>query len=152
MGYYHYQPYSSLGGGWQKIAPLHLEGDGFPVAGMPPLQNLYQWCVPLGAGVRFDIGPHLNIGMEYQWRMCFTDYLDGVSGKYIDPKYFDLYLSPADAALAKQMYDKSGLAFYNAKNAVGANRGNPSNNDSYSTISIILYWKVLPHHIPWWSN
>lgn len=151
IGYFHYQPYSSLNGSWIKTAPLHLEGDGFPVGGMPALQNLYQWCVPLGAGVRFDIGPHLNLGMEYQWRMTFTDYLDGVSGKYIDPKYFDLYLTPADAAIAKQMADKSNQAFYKATNMPGSLRGNPSINDSYSTISIILYWKVKPHHIPWWG-
>jgi len=152
LGYFHFQPYSSYGGSWVKIAPLHLEGDGFPIAGAPPLVNLYQWCVPLGAGYRFDIGPHLNIGIEYQWRMTFTDYLDGVSGKYIDPKYYDLYLSPANAALAKQMADKSGLAFNKANFPAGTIRGNSSDNDSYSTISIILYWKVKPHHIPWWGR
>jgi len=152
LGYFHFQPYSSLNGGWVKTAPLHLEGDGFPGAGFPAQVNLYQMCIPLGFGYRFDIGPHLNLGIEYQWRMCFTDYLDGVSGKYIDPKYFDLYLSPGDAAIAKQMADKSHLAFNVGPHAPGDLRGNSSNNDSYSTISIILYWKVMVHHIPWWGK
>ena len=152
LGYYHFQPMSSLNGNWVKIAPLHLEGDGFPGAGFPAQVNLYQMCIPLGVGYRFDIGPHLNLGLEYQWRMCFTDYLDGVSGKYIDPKYYDLYLSPADAALAKQMADKSTQAFDKGKFAPGTLRGNSAVNDSYSTLSIILYWKVIPHHIPWWGK
>lgn len=152
LGYFHFQPYSSLNGTWVKIAPLHLEGDGFPVAGAPALINLYQWCVPLGFGYKFDIGPHLNIGFEYQWRMTFTDYLDGVSGKYIDPKYYDLYLSPTDAALAKQLANKTGNASKIPGGLAGQLRGNSADNDSYSTISLVIYWKVMPHHIPWWGH
>jgi hypothetical protein len=152
VGVFHYTPYSSLDGQWIKISDLHLEGDGFPVAGMPPKINYTQICIPLGVGYKFDIGPHLNLGLEYQFRFTMTDYLDGVSGKYIDPKYFNEFLSPQKAAQATLLANKTGEALgSSATVGPGDYRGNPNNKDSYSTISIIFYYKVKNHKIPWYE-
>lgn len=152
IGVFHYTPYSSLYGQWIKISDLHLEGDGFPVAGMPPKINYTQMCIPLGIGYKFDIGPHLNLGIEYMYRFTMTDYLDGVSGKYIDPKYFNEFLSPQKAAQATLLANKTAQALGPSANVVpGDYRGNPGNNDSYSTISIIFYYKVKNHKIPWYE-
>lgn len=152
VGVFHYTAFSSYYGQWIKINDLHLEGDGFPVAGMPPKINYTQLCIPLGIGYKFDIGPHLNLGVEYMFRFTMTDYLDGVSGKYIDPKYFDEFLSPQKAAQATALANKTKLAFGPSANVgPGDFRGNPSNNDSYSTISITFYYKVKNHKIPWYE-
>ena len=37
------------------------------------------FTIPLGAGVRADIGAGVSIGIEANWRATFNDYLDGVS-------------------------------------------------------------------------
>jgi len=37
------------------------------------------FTLPLGAGVRADIGGGISIGIEANWRATFNDYLDGVS-------------------------------------------------------------------------
>ncbi len=153
VGYFHYQPYSSLNGDWVKIHDLHLEGDGFPVAGMPAAYKLSGFCIPVGVGYRFDIGEHLNLGVEYSYRFTFIGYMDDVSNKYIDPKYFNEYLTPSQAAEATALADKSKLAVGPAGgNAPGTQRGDPSLKDSYSTISIVLYFKVRPHGVEWWGE
>jgi len=151
IGVFHYTPYSSLDGQWIKINDLHLEGDGWKFPGAPASINYTQLCIPLGIGYKFDIGPHLNLGLEYMYRLTFTDYLDGVSGKYIDPKYFSENLSPEQAAQATALANKTNLIVENSGVGPGDYRGNPSNKDSYSTISIIFYYKVKNHHIPWYE-
>lgn len=147
IGYYHFQPFSTLNGSYQKIYNLHLEGDGFNFANAPKKYDLAQLCIPVGIGYRFDIGKQLNLGVEYLYRICFTDYLDGVSGSYIDPAYYDKNLTPNEAALARKLADKS----LNNSGVPGYLRGNPSNKDSYSTISLTFYYKVKSHRIPWWE-
>ena len=152
IGYFHYTPYSSINGTWVKVNNLHLEGDGFPVSGMPAKIQLGQVCVPLGIGYKFDIGEHLNIGLEYEYRMTMTDYLDGVSNTYIDPKYFDQNLTPDKAAIAKDMYDRTWVNGINKRGIpAGTPRGNPSVNDSYSTISLVFFWKFKNREGNWWE-
>lgn len=154
VGYFHYTPYGLYNGDWIKIHDLHLEGDGFPVAGMPSAYKLGGICIPVGIGYRFDIGQHLNLGVEYSYRLTFLGYMDDVSNKYIDPKYFQEFLSPTDAAIATQMANKSYQAIgpESTVGTPGNNRGNPSFKDSYSTISVVFYYKVKSHGVSWWGR
>jgi len=159
IGYFHFQPYSHYTDpvtkvtSWQKIYDLHLEGDGFTnMPGAPAAYSLWQIEIPLGIGYRRDIGEHFNVGVQWEWRMTTFDYLDGVSNKYIDPKYFDLNLSPDKAYIAKAMYDRTWIPNIDKGGMpVGAMRGNPGNNDSYSTISIVMYWKFNGRGSNWWQ-
>ncbi|MBA3828374.1 MAG: outer membrane beta-barrel protein [Taibaiella sp.] len=158
IGYFHFTPYSmytnreSKVSQWVETYNLHLEGDGFPEAGAPSSYSLWQLEIPLGVGYKFDIGEHLNIGIEYQWRMTQTDYLDGVSDKYIDPKLFDQHLSAINAAVAKDLYDRAWVpGVIKTGNPPGNLRGNSSDMDSYSTISFVLYWKLKNKQGNWWQ-
>lgn len=150
LGYFHFQPMARVGSHYAKIYELNIEGNGAP--GMPPIYKLWQMNVPLAVGLRFDIKNHINLGIEYTYRMCSTDYLDGVSNKYVDPAYYDLTLSPSKAALAKVVADKSHEILPGYTNTPGNWRGNPANNDSYSTIAITIYYKINPRRIPWWGE
>lgn len=156
---FHFQPKSTyvdpvtLNKKWVNIYDLHLEGDGFGYAGAPAAYSLWQVAIPMGLGVRWDIGKQLGIGIEYMYRLTMTDYLDGVSNQYIDPAMFDQHLTPEKAAAAKNMYDKSWIGQSDAnayKHAPGEMRGNPSVNDGYSTISITFFYKVKHREMPWW--
>ena len=151
LSYFHFEPYSTVGasGVWVKTYDLHLEGQGFG-AGYPPNYNRWQLGIPLAIGYRWDLGQHLNLGIEYMYRKTFTDYLDGVSGKYISPIEYQVKLSPKNASLATQVADKGYLTNLEAQNIAGNLRGNPSNNDAYSSITITFYYKVFSATHEWW--
>ncbi len=151
IAYFHYEPYSTAGntGAWVKTYNLDLEGQGFG-AGFPPKKSLWQPAIPLAIGYRWDIGQHLNLGIEYMYRMTFTKYLDGVSDKYISTSDYAAHLSPHDAALAESVADKEALTGLGQTNAAGNTRGG-GKNESYSTISIVFYYKVATNNRRWWK-
>lgn len=136
---------------WVDLYNLNLEGQGFAnYADAPKKYSQWQMNVPLGLGLRWDVGRKLAIGVEYMYRYCFTDYLDNVSDKYIDPSLFDQNMNQRDAATARAMYDKSYLIDPNASHAAGQKRGNPAVKDGYSTFSINFYYKIKEKQSPWW--
>ncbi|MES2701707.1 MAG: hypothetical protein V4649_03660 [Bacteroidota bacterium] len=151
LGFFHFTPYSTVGssGKWVETYNLNLEGQGWG-EDYPKQYSRWQPCIPLVIGYRWDIGQHLNLGIEYMYRMTFTDYLDGVSGKYVDPKAFKLHLSEQEAFIAQQVADKQPYFNNDLPNAPGNLRGNKDNNDGYSTLSITLYYKVLTRNRTWW--
>ncbi|MCW3123473.1 MAG: hypothetical protein JWQ38_2965, partial [Flavipsychrobacter sp.] len=95
-------------------------------------------------------GQHLNIGFEYTYRMTFTDYLDGVSGKYISKADFQNHLPAKDAGVAYEMADKAYFKGLAQPNVAGNMRGNPGNNDSYASLQITFYYKILTRTREWW--
>lgn len=151
IGYFHYTPYSSVAASprYVKTYELHLEGQGFGV-GFPPSYSLWAPCFPLTIGYRWDLGQHLNLGLEYSYRITMTDYLDGVSGKYIDKAAYGLNMAPKEAYLAEQVADKGYYAGLAPPNGKGNMRGNPGNKDSYSTFAISFYYKVFTRTRQWW--
>jgi hypothetical protein len=138
LGAFHFNPKGSLmdeNGNvtWHELKPLSTEGQGFPEYPDKKPYKLTQINVPFGAGFKFLVTDKLNLGLELLYRKTFTDYMDDVSTTYIDPNYFDVYLSAADALIAKQISDKTygivtpGVNRYDP----GVQRGNPNNNDAY---------------------
>jgi hypothetical protein len=68
------QPFSN-GGSWVDLQPLQTEGKSY---------SLYQFAIPFGIGVRYRLSDLMDIALEFGFRYTFTDYLDDVSGNYID--------------------------------------------------------------------
>ncbi len=93
IGYFHFNPQAKLNGQYVDLQPLHTEGEGF--AEYPKVKNykLSQFNFPLGIGARYDVSPIINLRAEIVTRFLQTDYLDDVSGRYIDPSVFANYLS-----------------------------------------------------------
>lgn len=164
VGYFHFKPqteYVTRAGnnkGWVDLYDLNIEGNGLPKeaypyeGGAPEPYDLWQLCVPMGLGVKWDIGRRLALGIEYNYRMCFTDYLDGVSARYLDPAmYQGIHANdPQKAALAAELADRSWQINPDYRQAPGSFRGNPSVNDSYSTFGLTLIFKVNYRKDPWW--
>lgn len=157
IGGFHFKPTSEhyfrdkMGGGeWKKINDLHLEGQGFKFDGAPERYELWQVSVPLGIGVRWDIGYQLSLGVEYMYRYTMFDYLDGVSGNYVDPRYFEANLTPANATHASNLHDKSWLIDPSISHYNGDVRGNSAVNDGYSTISVSFFYKIRRRADHWW--
>src|SRR6185312_2954484 len=140
VGYFHFNPQGSLTDAngkktWYYLRPLHTEGEGFPEYPDRKEYSLNQVNIPMGTGLKYYVSPRITVSIEVLLRKSFTDYIDDVSTTYIDPNLFDKYLSPHDAAIARQISDKV-FAIVNpglSRNSPGTQRGNPNQNDSYFT-------------------
>jgi len=157
---FYYQPkgeYTPREGGsssWVDLRELHTEGQGFVGMDGKPLNtpkqySLTQFAIPMGLAVRWDIGERLGLGLEYLYRYCFTDYLDDVSGAYIDPTLFDVNLPAGKAAIAKDVYDKR-YQIMPGGDGTGQLRGNASVKDAFSTVSINLFYRIFNKQKVWW--
>ncbi len=151
ISYFHFTPYSTIAASqtWVKTYDLHLEGQGFGPT-YPKQYSLWAPAIPMVIGYRWDLGQHLNLGIEYMFRYTFLKYLDGVSGKYIDPTAFAAHLTPAQAKTAAEVADKGYWYGLEPQNAAGNMRGNSAFTDKYSTISITIYFKVATRTAKWW--
>ena len=140
--------------GYVDLYELHVEGDGFPkqaYGDAPDKYELWQVVVPMGLGVRWDIGRRLSLGVEWLYRYTFTDYLDNVSGKYMDPAVYNANLPADKAFLANEMQDKTWLINHNLPaHSKDEYRGNPDNKDGYSTFGLTFIFKVPSKKDPWW--
>lgn len=150
VGLFHFTPYSTAGnsGAWVKTHDLDLEGQGWG-GSYPKQYSLWQPSIPLAIGYRWDIGQHLNLGIEYMFRYTFCKYLDGVSGKYVDPKSFYSHMPADQAALAESVADKEQYNNNQLANTAGNLRGN-GGNESYSTVTITFFYKIHTKSREWW--
>jgi len=136
IGYFSFEPEAKLNDQWIPLQPLHTEGQGF--AEYPNRKNyrLHQINIPAGLGLRYEINSMFNVRLELVHRILFTDYLDDVSTDYIDPALFANYLSPGQAALARQLHDRQGELNSSHDTTPGGQRGDPTDNDAFFTIQL----------------
>ncbi len=66
------------------LKPLSTEGQGLSEYPEQKPYKLTQLCLPFGGGAKFAISDGLSIGIEFSQRKSFTDYIDDVSGHFID--------------------------------------------------------------------
>jgi hypothetical protein len=144
VGVYHFNPKTKDNkGNTVALQPLHTEGQGFAEYPDRKEYKLTQAEIPMGFGFKYYLKENMFIGLEVLHRKLFTDYVDDVSTNYIDPIYFDKYLSPADAALAKQLnYRGTYSSVTRPSDAVGAQRGDPKENDAFFSTILRLGWRL----------
>ena len=144
VGVYHFNPQTQdNSGNWVSLQPLHTEGQGFPEYPDRKNYKLTQMELPMGFGFKYYLKENMFIGLEVLHRKLFTDYVDDVSTDYIDPIYFDKYLSPANAALARQLnYRGTYSSVTRPSDVVGAQRGDPKQNDAYFSTILRLGWRL----------
>jgi len=141
LGLFHFNPQTMYQGQWVNLKPLRTEGEGF--AGIDTFNHLpfpknyhrLQLYIPLTVGLKIYFTNNIAMSAGITFRHTFTDYIDDVSGVYVDPSLFDKYLSPSQAILAKQLYERSLTPW---KVRAGIERGDPTQNDSYTTIFLTL--------------
>jgi len=125
-------------GQWVDLQPLKTEGNSY---------SLIQFAVPFGAGTRFRINEVFDLWADIGFRYTFTDYLDDVSGNYVDLNTLST-LGQAMAYRTNELagYPTSGgipseLAGVNVQagyGKAGDKRGSPNQNDIYMVTSIRL--------------
>jgi hypothetical protein len=72
------QPFENAGQ-WTDLRPLKTEGKSY---------SLFQIAIPIGIGARFRLNDVMDFAAEFGVRYTFTDYLDDVSGYYVDLNTF----------------------------------------------------------------
>lgn len=90
-------------GDWVALKPLGTEGQYVSGSGVTPYSN-WQLAIPVGAGVRYRLSRFVDLSFEIGYRQTFTDYLDDVSGSYLNPDDFG---RGPEANLARLMADRS---------------------------------------------
>lgn len=136
IGAFYSNPKTEYRGEWVALRPLRTEGQGmaeYPDREIPKAINLF---VPVSLGLNYFINEGLGVHLECTWRKSFTDYVDDVSARYINPGLFDRYLSQDQAQLARVLHDRSG-EINNGRNTghEGAIRGLPD-KDSWVSLNI----------------
>ncbi len=134
FGWIWFNPKAQLNGVWYDLEPLRLEGQGF--AEYPDRKRYKRNCfeIPFGVGLRYELSANSYLRLEGQYHYIFTDYLDDVSyGDWVDPALFYKYLSPSQAAVATQLYNRSTV-INPPRNT--RPRGFHQNKDAYWNVAI----------------
>ncbi len=136
IGVYSFNPQAKLNGRWYDLQPLRTEGQGFADYPDKKPYKLTQFNVPVGIGLRYEVNTNLFVRAEFLHRILFTDYLDDVSGTYINPEVFNKNLPPAQANIARQLSNRSVPMQNGYKPGANAQRGDPSDNDAFFTFQL----------------
>jgi hypothetical protein len=129
---------------WVPLQPLRLEGQGMKEYGKKEY-SLTQIEIPLGVGFKYFLKDNFFVGMELLYRKTFTDYIDDVSTNYIDPTLFASYLTPEQAAMANQLYNRENLVPGGTQTRIsgaGEQRGNPKQTDAFFATTLRMGWRL----------
>lgn len=130
-----FNPQAHYDGQWVNLQPLRTEGQA-------EAYSLAQFIIPVGFGVRWEHNHDWILSLEVNHRFTFTDYLDDVSGDYVDPQTFHDQMPVEQAhlaaSLARRSQEQDPQERYGYITAPGEMRGNSTNNDSYYTIELRL--------------
>jgi hypothetical protein len=140
-GYYYPDPNNMNNKQLVELKPLRLEGQGMSEYPDRHEYKLTQLEIPMGAGFKYYIREGWYIGLEVLHRKTFTDYIDDVSTKYIDPIYFQNYLTPEQVPIAYQLHNRE--PFRNiTRPYIGRQRGDPKEMDSYFSTILRFGWRL----------
>ena len=139
VGLFAFNPEGFYNGNWVELKPLSTEGQGL-VPGRAPY-DLVQMNIPMGIGVKWIYDDTWSLGLEVNYRLTFTDYLDDVSIDYVeDESIFDTNFDPTRAQIAKDLARRSveldPTGINGIVTAPGEQRGDPKDNDAYYTVTI----------------
>jgi len=131
-------------GTWVPLKPLRLEGQGMAEYPTRKQYSLVQKEIPMGIGFKYYLKENFYVGLELLHRQTFTDYIDDVSTGYIDPIFFNNYLSADNAARANRLYYKG--TYSGPTTNPGAiqtyQRGDPTENDAFFSTILRFGWRL----------
>ncbi len=146
-GYYYPDPADEKTKKLVELKPLRLEGQGMAEYPDRKEYKLTQIEIPMGAGFKYYFKENVYIGMEILHRKTYTDYIDDVSTKYIDPINFQKYLDPSNVPIAIQLYNRE--PFRNiSRPTTGRQRGDPKEMDSFFSTTIRMGWRINGSNSP----
>jgi hypothetical protein len=141
--YFNPQGKNPVSGKWEKLQPLHTEGQG--LSGGPSQYKKIAVSIPVGIAVHYIIDKYWSVGLEVCYRKTFTDYIDDVSSTYYDKTALMDAYGPTSVLMADP--SKGEIAGFSSPNAdgTGAKRGDKE-KDSFATIQITVGRFFPPKH------
>jgi len=136
VGFFSFNPQTTLAGKTVDLQPLSTEGQGFAEYPNRKPYKLTQVNFPLGVGIKYDLSSTLNVKAEFVYRKLTTDYLDDLSTEYIDPTLYANYFTGAKLTNALLLNDRQYELTPSHITNVGDGRGNAKNNDGYFTLNL----------------
>lgn len=129
-----YSQLANRDGDWVNLQPLGTEGQGTTEYNDRERYSLTQLSVPVGIGTKFRLNKHWTLGLEWGWRITFTDYIDDVSTYYVEPFFLESTYGPLSAAMSDRgTYQKPETY----------NRGNQKENDWYNIFGVNLTYRIF---------
>lgn len=114
-------PNTFYDGRWVNLRPLRTENFNYsPIS----------FILPIGMGMSYEITKDFTLSLNSSYRFASTDYLDDVSGVYVEPTQL-----PSD--LSRDLMHR-GSVWYGPK----SKRGNPNQKDGYLISNIKLEYKL----------
>ena len=126
LAYFRAAPQAELNGEWYDLQTLGTEGQGTTARPGSDVYTVDNICIPFGAGFKWNVG-RLDFQVEWGLRRTYTDYLDDVSGTYVDRDQLAFENGPLAATFA----DPSVLGQLPEYTNEGRARGDADTRDWY---------------------
>jgi hypothetical protein len=122
---------------WYDLQSLGTEGQGTTARPGSAPYKVDHVSVPFGAGFKFDLGK-VDVQLEWGMRRTGTDYIDDVSGTYVDNDVLAFENGPLAALLA----DPTGVHTIPGFNNDDRSRGDPNTRDWYSYSGLTITYVI----------
>ncbi len=145
VGAFYYEPYTTYNSHRYNLRPLGTEGQNteeFKDRKYKP----YSVSFPVGAGIKYWIGPGVNFSFEIVNRFTLTDYIDDVSNTYVGA---DKFLSnPMNPSVASVLQDRSVSLDGQKLGRAGKQRGDNASKDQFLMVQFSLSFQLKTYKCP----
>lgn len=135
----HFNPQASYGDRWVALQALGTEGQGMPNFDAPYRRTVIS--IPFGIGLKYALTDQINLGLEIGARFLFTDFLDDVSGNYVN----SAELLAGNGVLAAALANRTGefLGTEPISYPTGTPRGDEKARDWYGILGLSISYNFL---------
>lgn len=100
LSYFTFNPRAKYEGTWYNLQPLGTEGQGITTLNNQQPYALNSLAIPFGGGFKWNFLGYSTLGIELSARFSFTDYLDDISGTYVDSRRIERFRGGPAASMA----------------------------------------------------
>lgn len=141
-----FNPKAELNGQLYELQPLGTEGQQFPDYSGVKRYSLIQAAIPYGGGFKYSVSKNMTLGFEFGYRGTYTDYIDDVSGKFIDPA---VLAAGNNGQIAVALADRSVEIVSEPIGVEGRQRGDSQQRDNYMFSGISISYTFTRLRCPW---
>jgi hypothetical protein len=147
IGFFTYDPFAFLNDEKYFLRPLGTEGQGSSLYPDRKPYSTMAICLPIGAGIKYNLSPGANLFFELTHRFTNTDYLDDVSTTYAGADAFPPLPdgTPSEAFL---LQDRSYELTATPIGIGNRQRGNSKQKDHYITATIGITFNLTSYRCP----
>lgn len=120
-----FTPQTMFAGQTVNLRDLKTEGVAY---------STYSFAIPFGIGAKWIFARNLSLEANFNIRKTYTDYIDDVSGKYVD-------LS-SSSIRTQQIADRSYEIIGSLPSVPGSMRGSDNYNDWYMTFTTCIAYRL----------